>query len=554
MEFLKTYKVTLTPLSPIHIGCGEDFEPTNYVIDAEQQLLYGFDPSHATLPENLAEQLGRLGESGNWLRVQTFFRDNSNYFKPQAFVLMPVANGVARDYKSKVGEVANVEADGRQVINQLSIERHMHSRNMPYVPGSSLKGALRTALMDRINDKRPVTDRDEKKYSDKLAKRLLGGDFSTSPLRLLKVGDLMADGSLGREVLYAVNRYKRPKVDQQTKQQKAPRGVVARKECIQTGQYRALTGEIVVQDLNGKGISTGGKPNVPNPDKVPTLTQIAKDSNVYHLSRMRDELAKMGETGLVNPDWKRAMEVLLKEGGQLDKRLKKGQAMLVRLGRYGGAESKTLTEVADIKIMGKQGQPPKYLPKTTTYWLAAQTANDQKHLIPFGWAVLEIDPQDDLPELKAWCEKEAQPHPDMQAKYAELAEEKKKAEEEAARQKAEHEAAEEARRQAEEAAAQAAAEYEANLATLSEAGRKIEEFKKECERSLQRTSGNKNKPYGVDYTRAKALAEKARNDERWSGMERQAAAEAIEHWLPKLEIFDVKEVRKKLKLTELKSI
>jgi hypothetical protein len=31
--FMKTYQAGAHALSPIHIGCGEDFEPTNYVID-----------------------------------------------------------------------------------------------------------------------------------------------------------------------------------------------------------------------------------------------------------------------------------------------------------------------------------------------------------------------------------------------------------------------------------------------------------------------------------------------------------------------------------------
>ncbi|MBD3843458.1 MAG: hypothetical protein IE909_16565, partial [Campylobacterales bacterium] len=30
---MKTYKLKLTAISPIHIGTGEDYEPTNYVID-----------------------------------------------------------------------------------------------------------------------------------------------------------------------------------------------------------------------------------------------------------------------------------------------------------------------------------------------------------------------------------------------------------------------------------------------------------------------------------------------------------------------------------------
>ena len=40
-QFMQTHKVYLTPLSPIHIGCGEDFEPTNYVIDGS--TLFNFD-------------------------------------------------------------------------------------------------------------------------------------------------------------------------------------------------------------------------------------------------------------------------------------------------------------------------------------------------------------------------------------------------------------------------------------------------------------------------------------------------------------------------------
>jgi CRISPR-associated protein Csm5 len=444
-----------------------------------------------------------------------------------------------------------VEADGKQVINRLSIERHIHSRNTLYIPGSSLKGALRTAWMDKLNDKRPVMDRDEKKYSTNLAKRLLKGDFATSPLRLLKVGDLMPVGEMDRSILYAVNRYKRPKADASKK----PRGITARKECILPGRYRALMGEITIQSLDNKGILNGEKRNVPQQDMRPNLVQIAKDCNAYHLPRLREELSDMDKTGLVNPNWKSAIEKLLKESTLAD-RLKSGQAMLIRMGRYGGAESKTLTEVADIKIMlGKDEtgrQQHEFRHKATTYWLAAQTADDQKHMIPFGWAILEIDLQYKLPELEAWCESEAQNHPDMKAKYAELAKEKASTEEEAAQQKFEREAAKKAQSQAEETAAQAAAERAKYLANLSEAGREVEKFREECEKCAQRIGDKKSKPHGADYSRARALAEKARSDESWTAADKQAAAEAIEYWLPKLETLDAKEVRKKLKLAELK--
>lgn len=41
--FLSTHRLLLTPLSPIHIGCGMDYEPTNSVIDTDRNFLYSFN-------------------------------------------------------------------------------------------------------------------------------------------------------------------------------------------------------------------------------------------------------------------------------------------------------------------------------------------------------------------------------------------------------------------------------------------------------------------------------------------------------------------------------
>ena len=43
MNFLDTYDLVISTLSPVHVGCGEDYEPTNYVIDDD--TLHAFDPS-----------------------------------------------------------------------------------------------------------------------------------------------------------------------------------------------------------------------------------------------------------------------------------------------------------------------------------------------------------------------------------------------------------------------------------------------------------------------------------------------------------------------------
>ena len=50
--FIKTTRCTVSTLSPVHIGCGEDYYPTNYVIDdgllhhfSEEGLLAALSPS-----------------------------------------------------------------------------------------------------------------------------------------------------------------------------------------------------------------------------------------------------------------------------------------------------------------------------------------------------------------------------------------------------------------------------------------------------------------------------------------------------------------------------
>ena len=47
--FLQRHHLYLTPLSPLHLGTGEDYQPTEYVIS--DGILYVFDPAQAILSE-----------------------------------------------------------------------------------------------------------------------------------------------------------------------------------------------------------------------------------------------------------------------------------------------------------------------------------------------------------------------------------------------------------------------------------------------------------------------------------------------------------------------
>ena len=567
--FLKTYRLALTPRSPIHIGCGEDFEPTNYVIDDDGvfgPVLYGFDPSRAVLNEVERGKLMTAVNSGNWLDVSRFFRDNAALFKMHATFMVPVSAGVAKQYKDKLGAVANREQSGRNVVNKLELERAHYSgiTLQPYIPGSSFKGAIRTAWLDELNGQRQPNDvqfsfKGEAKSTGAMEKRLLKGDFQTSPLRVLKIADLMPAPNLdpARRVLYAVN-LKKKEIKKDGKELQ-PKGIAVRKECILHGQYRAFVADAVLLSL---GPHTDTK-NTPAPElRLTDLRSMASQSNAYNQTRLQREISVLDGRGMLNPAWKQSLEKLL--AGDLGIKLRNGDAFLIRLGRYGGADSKTLSGegVAHIKIMGARvdgKQQFSFESTTKTVWLAAENEHDQKHLLPFGWAVVEIDPKEgDLPQLKAWCEAQSQGRPDM-PKLRQQFEADKAAALKLKNEIASQAAAREAAKQAE---LLAVAQRAAVLAAMTAQTREVEQLRDKCEEWVKQLPPHGNfRKQAADpgkkglYQDADRLVKTALDSTDWSATDRAALAEMLAQWLPLvITPWDVKEQRKKLKLSALRGL
>lgn len=559
--FLKTYQLAVTPLSPIHIGCGEDFEPTNYVID--EGVLYGFDPSRAVLNPMQRDRLKAVAPGTDLMAIQRFFRDNATPFKAQANVVIPVCRGVAQKYRECIGQAANREANDKDVINALTVERHVYTGTLqqPFIPGTSLKGALRTAWLDDLNAGQAPHDvqfksNGEAKSTTAMEKRLLKGDFETSPLRLLKVADLMPTREPEREVLFAVNRKKKQVMKDGREMQ--PKGIAARKDCVLHGQYRLFQASVTLPSLDPHigAIDRNNKPLTPSADRLlVSLSRLAAQSNTYNRQRLQREMQVLDGRGLLNPDWKQAIDKLL--AGELRGALEAGQAFLVRLGRYGGADDKTLTGegVANIKIMGAKGQSPTFESTTKTVWLAAQTENDQKHLIPFGWAVVEIDPQADRLPLQRWCQGQAQGRPNMAVIRDQL-----RAEKAAAHQQRQQQAAEVIARAVALEVERLAAEQRAQaMASMTPQGQLIETLRQKCQDLDAKITGGNFKKQPADsgraglYQDAHNLIKVALEGARWSSADKHALADMLEQWLPKVVgPWEPKEQRKKLKLSALR--
>ncbi|WGE91138.1 RAMP superfamily CRISPR-associated protein [Actinobacillus genomosp. 1] len=479
-KFMQTHKVYLTPLSPIHIGCGEDFVPTNYVID--ENTLFHFEPSNLSLNDQQRTELLNFITNLDLLAIQRFFLNLREQAIASAYYFTDVSEGLAKNYREKIGKVAQRENNSNKiVVNQFAIERTAYQpfKQLPYIPGSSFKGALATALLDKAHQEKhnpKVGIRD----NGKLLKAYLG-EFENSQLRTVKFGDFLPIVDTESKIFYALNFKKKP-----SKTGGEGRAMALRRECISAGQYRAYCSELTL---------------MANPENKQNITDYFKALRDFYLPIFKEEVELLKSRHLSTPNYLKSLENLLNNP----------KVALIRLGKN-GADSKTYQGkgIAQIKIMGAKGTPPNFKDSPTTIWLAGSNDRQQTDLLPFGWALLEYDPQEENSELKAWCNTQPKSSFDRSAILVKREEQKVKQ----AKLKAEAEAKLQAEKEAELAKI-------AMLNSLNENQKIIIDFVEKVENTRERQADNTGSPL---LKEAQKLFEQALS---WQIQDRQFVCEKI---------------------------
>lgn len=132
---LKEYFLKLQPLTPVYIGCGEQVEPYQYTISEGKYYKLDFKSLMDSLDtEKKHELVNKMNQGLTELRSyvdKLGWQDHVSY-------LADVTGSFAVEYNDKLN----------QKNNQLLVERFIKSLTRPYIPGSSLKGALRTAYLN----------------------------------------------------------------------------------------------------------------------------------------------------------------------------------------------------------------------------------------------------------------------------------------------------------------------------------------------------------------------------------------------------------------------
>ncbi|MEA3411112.1 MAG: RAMP superfamily CRISPR-associated protein [Pseudomonadota bacterium] len=514
MSFLQCYTLRVSTLSPVNMGCDETYEPTNYVIDGD--ALYEFNPQEAleALSDPERKNLLRIvdGRPNEELikKVQAFFYQQRENLVETAGHSFPVGPGVSKLYEARIGKTAQREERGRQVINKLEIERTAYNPmdRLPIFPGSGIKGAIRTALLDSVNEGRR-TERGERNRD--LQQRLFEydmRDLHKDPMRLVQVGDARwtdETGLPGSEIRFAVNRKRHPveKNGRLVQSQAEQKGLYQILECVPAFYRRALSTTLTLQ-----------KPNAaePSPGKLPSkelrwdVSDIAVACNRFYRDLFIKESSLLEKRGYVTPGWAESVRKALP--GKDD-----DHAFLLRIGRHSGAEAVTLNGVRSIRIMQGPGKQAKWESAPKTVWLAASSQGSEAGMLPFGWVLVEIDPQHESPiseaeevvQLREWAESQRS----RKAGYEKQRAERARAAEEAARQRREEEQREKERLE--------------QLARLPPVEREIEEF-------LEGFAGDN--PAAELYNRLKSGTWESEEDRRIVARRIKSLWESEKKWIP----------------------
>ncbi len=134
------YKFKITTKSPIHIGTGEAYEPTNFVID--KNTFYAFDEMLFYQSLNQMDKNALNSKMQDWISIIGFYKSKVQVAKNIAKFSCHVSQKVASKYSNLNNK------DCSKNTNQFIIDTSFKNPNTfrAIIPGSSIKGVFDTVL------------------------------------------------------------------------------------------------------------------------------------------------------------------------------------------------------------------------------------------------------------------------------------------------------------------------------------------------------------------------------------------------------------------------
>ncbi|MFQ5772581.1 MAG: type III-A CRISPR-associated RAMP protein Csm5 [bacterium] len=351
---MKSYRLQGEILAPVHIGTGQTWEPLEYHIDSQTKLLHRFSTEEILIdlePSEL-EQFYQFNDSGDLNAVKLFItqkaRERSKGSNHGAIV---VTSAVAKLYDEKIDDISNQLLIGPMIRSK--------SKQQVFIPGSSLKGAIRTAIISELakNSKLPKPNPFGREVWRFEADVLRYRDAKQDPFRAVKIADadLTPDATFICQV-FNIRKNREGNLDQTSIQ------------LIHEVTHSNLSSKIYGEKVT---FETELRLDIPlmNQRAVSqkfSIEQIKNSCNRFYRDKMNMEHEKF----YVSSPLAEFSEELLKEPvGENE--------CIIRVGRFSGVESVTLDEYRDPQPPGRNRG-----------WGRSRNIADGK--FPMGWVKISI--------------------------------------------------------------------------------------------------------------------------------------------------------------------
>jgi len=140
--YLKRYRMKITVIGPIHVGDGKKLKKIEYIYDKQNNRVVVLD---TTKTYSYLEQEGKLGRFQEYiLSPEKGHKDEDNSKDIFSFLLKEnISKEIWESWKSYDYDITEREDTSLKEIH--SFVKDVNGR--PYIPGSSIKGMIRTALL-----------------------------------------------------------------------------------------------------------------------------------------------------------------------------------------------------------------------------------------------------------------------------------------------------------------------------------------------------------------------------------------------------------------------
>lgn len=189
-------RLQLAPLSPVHIGSGETIEPYEYVIDDD-----GLHKVSLTRLLSVAADRDRrhlqVAMEQDLVNLRTQLAGTKHLVREASEYRIDVSDSVRLEYHNSLSDSSNA----------LEISLFTRSVSGPIIPGSSVKGAIRTAVLYTMADCSidSYINSSVERGSD-IEKAILGHrDPADDPFRAVRVSD--SYGGQGSTCVYSCGLY-----------------------------------------------------------------------------------------------------------------------------------------------------------------------------------------------------------------------------------------------------------------------------------------------------------------------------------------------------------